>query len=102
MATWETLQDLYLEEDFVLRDSEFHEEQLNDVINTESTFLKKYFSKHYGINNRSALLDAPHFNVTKQLPQDLMHVFLEGIVSYELKFLLQHYPVVEKYHHSIS
>ena len=30
-------------------------------------------------------------DVTQQLPQDIMHIFLEGILSYELKFLLKHY-----------
>ena len=33
----------------------------------------------------------PDFDVTKQLPQDIMHIFLEGILSYELKFLLKHF-----------
>ena len=33
---------------------------------------------------------APYFNVTKQLPQDTMHIFLEGILSYEIKFLFNY------------
>lgn len=33
---------------------------------------------------------APYFNVTKQLPQDTMHIFLEGILSYEMKFLFNY------------
>lgn len=91
MANFESMQDFFSEEDFMCRDRELHETQLNDIENAESKFLKNFFSKNFGINTRSALRDAPHFDVTKQLPQDLMHVFLEGIVAYELKFLLQHY-----------
>ena len=29
-------------------------------------------------------------DVTKQLPQDIMHIFLEGILCYELKFLFKY------------
>lgn len=32
----------------------------------------------------------PHFDITKQLPQDLIHV-LEGAVQYEVRYLLQHF-----------
>lgn len=91
MADFESMQECFAEEDFLTRDRENHETQLNDLENTDSKFLKEFFSKNYGINGRSALHEAPHFDVTKQLPQDLMHVLLEGIAAYELKFLLRHY-----------
>jgi hypothetical protein len=29
----------------------------------------------------------PGFDVTKQLPQDIMHTLLEGTVQYELRFV---------------
>ena len=38
-----------------------------------------HFSKVYGINRTSVLCTLPYFDITQQLPQDLMHVLLEGI-----------------------
>lgn len=31
------------------------------------------------------------FDVTKQLPQDIMHTILEGTVQYEIRLVLLHY-----------
>ena len=83
MTDWETMQQFFLEEEFLLRDCEWHEQQLSDIENAVSPFLKDYFSKQYGINRRSLLSKIPDFDVTKQLPQDIMHIFLEGILSYD-------------------
>ena len=91
MTDWESMQQYFTEEEFLLRDSDWHEQQLHDIEKAGSPFLEKYFSKQYGINRRSLLCNIPDFDVTKQLPQDIMHIFLEGVLSYELKFLLKHY-----------
>ena len=41
-------------------------------------------STTYGINNRSPLNDLKHFHAANfQLPQDIMHIVLEGVVPYE-------------------
>lgn len=48
------------------------------IENAGSKYLREYFSKEYGINNRAKIIEAPHFDVTKQLPQDIMHIFLEA------------------------
>ena len=69
-----------LEEDnFLLRTKELHNYHLQQLEENEA--LHKHFSKEYGITKRSILLDAPYFNVTEQLPQDIMHVILEGALS---------------------
>lgn len=91
MTDWETMQEHFTEEEFLLRDNDLHEQQLSDIENAGSPLLEKCFSKQYGINRRSILTNFPDFDVTKQLPQDIMHIFLEGILSYEMKFLLKHY-----------
>ena len=39
----------------------------------------------------TVLLDAPYFNVTEQLPQDLMHVILEGSLSRTLYFVVPYF-----------
>lgn len=51
---------------------------------------RMHFSKVYGINQRSILTDLPAFDVTEQLPQDLMHVLLEGIFPLHLEQFLQY------------
>lgn len=53
-------------------------------------FLREYYSKLFG-NERSHLEEAPFFDVCKQFPQGIMHVFLEVVLAYELEYLLRHY-----------
>ena len=44
----------------------------------------------YGVNYRSALNKLDDFDVCDgQLPQDMMHILLEGIVPYTMKAMLQ-------------
>lgn len=58
--------------------------------------LREYDSTMYGINYRSPLDDIPGFHAANnQLPQDIMHVLLEGVVPLELKLILQEF--VKKY-----
>lgn len=90
MSTFETMQKYFEEDLFQLRDQDDHEEQLHDIENAPSQYLKDYFCKEYGINQRSILSNLPYFNVTHQLPQDIMHIFLEGILQYEIKLLLNY------------
>lgn len=49
-----------------------------------------HYSKVYGINRTSILCDLPDFDVTQQLPQDLMHVLLEGIFPPHMEQLLDY------------
>ena len=91
MATFDTMQELFTEEVFTLRSKEDHASHLELIENAPSKFLKQYYSKKCGITSRSKLLEAPYFDVTQQLPMDIMHVFLEGILSYEIKYLLRYY-----------
>lgn len=52
--------------------------------------LQEHNSTTYGINYRSPLNNIPHFNVANwQLPQDVMHVLLEGVLKQELQLLLR-------------
>ena len=65
------------------------EKQVYKIENAGSKYLRGYFFQKYGINNKAKILEAPD-NVTKQPPRDIMRVFLEGILSYELKFLFKY------------
>ena len=90
-ATYETMQECFSEEEFILRCKQDHEEQLKRLEKAPNKFLREYYSKLSGINERSHLEEAPFFDVCEQFPQDIMHVFLEGVLAYELKYLLRHY-----------
>jgi len=79
MTSWEKMQKHFVEEDFLLRDSNRHEQQVSSMEDASS------------INGRAKISEAPYFNVTKQLPQDIMHIFLEGVLCYEMKFFFQQF-----------
>ena len=68
-----------------LRSISHHEQQCKLL----STPLGDHYSKTYGINRKSALLDIPHFSLFDGgLPHDVMHDVLEGVVVRELSLLL--------------
>ncbi|XP_034256858.1 uncharacterized protein LOC117654365 [Thrips palmi] len=80
------------EKDFVRRDKESHEKHVAEV---EEYIEKKCKTKPspsvtYGINSRSALMDIPTCDVTKCLPQDLMHDVILGTLKTEIICLLEH------------
>ena len=50
-----------------------------------------------GINATSCLQSIPDFSVCNGLVQDPMHIFLEGLIPHELKYLLYDFIVVSKY-----
>ena len=53
--------------------------------------LHDHYSKTYGINRRSALLDIPFYSMFKGgLPHDSMHDILEGVAPLEISLLLCH------------
>ena len=66
MRDWETTQEHFTEEEFLLRDHTLHEQQLSDIENAGLPFLKNYFSKQYGINRRSVFSEIPDFDATRQ------------------------------------
>ena len=58
----------------------------------------EHYSKIYGINQRSILMDIPHFTMFNGgLACDIMHDVLEGVAPLEMSLILQHCIVTEKY-----
>ena len=51
---------------------------------------RKHYSKVYGINRSSALVELEYFDMTENLPQDLMHVILEGVFPFHMEALLEY------------
>lgn len=54
-------------------------------------------STTYGVNFESPLNEFDNFHVINQLPQDIMHVLLEGAIPYELSLMLTSFVSHEKY-----
>ena len=54
-------------------------------------------SVKYGVNFYSPLNDLDNFHVVNQLPQDIMHILLEGVIPYELSLLLTFFIANKKY-----
>ena len=48
----------------------------------------KHYSKVYGVNEKSILLDVKEYTILNWGPHDYMHDLFEGVVQYEIKLLL--------------
>ena len=71
----------------IVRSRLTHENQCKMLIGPT----ENHYSKTYGINRRSALLDVNHFPFfSGGLPHDWMHDILEGAAPLEIKLLLKH------------
>ena len=74
MTDFDEMQQNFVEEDFLLRSKELRDYHLSNIEQSEDLY--QHFPKEYRINKRSILLDAPYFDVTEHLPQDVMHVII--------------------------
>ena len=83
------MQNTFLEDDCVLRTEGRLESQYERMENVP--VLATHYSVNYGLVRRSILNEFPGFKITEQLPQDLMHILLEGVMPYVVKCMLQHY-----------
>jgi hypothetical protein len=81
----------FTEDKFVMRTLEMHRQHCEYIErNGISENERSHFSKIYGINRRSCLVDLPYFDVTKQLPEDIMHVLFEGLFPLSMELYLAH------------
>jgi hypothetical protein len=85
------MQEMFYEEDFTPRTKETHERHCQEIDGAPNDAVKNDLTTSYGINYRSSLCDLQDFDITVQLPQDIMHTLLEGTVQYELRHILLHY-----------
>ena len=84
----------YRESDFVLRTPASY----NYHCSLLSGPLAEADSVTYGVNYESALNRLQDFHVcNNQLPQDIMHIILEGVVPYMMKAMLHSYIRVKGY-----
>ena len=84
----------FQEKDFILRTPSAHEYHCSLLTGP----LAETDSVTYGVNCSSTLNDLAHFHVANnQLPQDVMHILLEGVLPYTLKLMLQSFIFSKKY-----
>ena len=87
MMPREKLTSSFDSDDFTLRTTKDHEKQC-DLLQGPA---KSHYSKTYGINVRSALLDVKYYSMFDGgLPCDFLHDILEGIAPIEIKYLMVH------------
>ncbi|XP_028419229.1 uncharacterized protein LOC114544960, partial [Dendronephthya gigantea] len=81
----------FLSEDFSERDLDNHR-QICACIEDEDNALniREQLSTTYGVNRLSVLDKVQHFDVCICMPEDIMHILLEGLVPYETKLMLKY------------
>ena len=87
MVTNNTLLLSYASEGFQQRSDTTHKEHLKCLGGSADS----HYSKVYGINNRSGLLNVKYYSIFGGgLPFDCMHDLMEGLIPSEVKLLLIH------------
>lgn len=80
-----------------LRTNDTHRERCDTLTNVNmSKDARKYWSKLWGINGKSVLMDVVGFNLIGGLVQDPMHVLLEGVVPRDFALALYSFVYVDK------
>lgn len=88
LVTENSLSSSFNSEAYQSRDKPTHEKHLKRIKEDVSG----HFSKTYGVNERTSLMDVEHFSIFEfGLPHDLMHDLLEGLAPHEIKLMLMHY-----------
>ncbi len=90
-CSFEKMQEEFVEEAFTMRTDASYKQECADIEQAPTEAVRNDLRTTYGINRRSALTELPGFDVTKQLPQDIMHTLLEGTVQYEVRLVLLHF-----------
>ena len=90
-CTSENMQEMFSKSDFILRTRQQYDAQCREIETAPTKASRNEVQTTYGINRRSCLCELPNFDVTKQMPQDVMHTLLEGTVQYELSVVLNHF-----------
>ena len=93
MATKDVSQTHFRESEFTLRDPLSHKHHCSLLDGPDSV----KSSIEYGVNRHSLLDELPYFSLVRSLPHDIMHDRFEGVISYELKLLIDHCSITQSY-----
>lgn len=97
MVTNKEWKDRFREDDFILRNKADHESHITAVTDpTITRAAKTFWQKLYGVNARSPLLSSPYIDVTVCLPQDAMHIIIEGPLEIMIRSFLRYCIIEEK------
>ena len=88
-ASQNDVQNVFHEDECILRTKARLESQYERMESFPT--LAQHYSVNYGLGRKSILSKFPGFQVTEQLPQDLMHILLEGVIPDVVKCLLEYY-----------
>ncbi|XP_028409387.1 uncharacterized protein LOC114531989 isoform X2 [Dendronephthya gigantea] len=91
LCTFLSMQENFRASCFTERNLVQYRQHCEDIETAPTEESRKNLVTTYGINERSVLSRLPQFDITKQLPQDIMHVLLEGSVQYEVRYALQYF-----------
>ena len=95
-ASMRTLKSNFILRHFQQRDNDEHQNRCFQLTQMSKS-ASQYWSKCWGINGRSCLLDISMFNLSVSLVHDPMHILSEGIVTKEICCMLYHFLEVRKY-----
>ncbi|XP_018360136.1 PREDICTED: uncharacterized protein LOC108759276 [Trachymyrmex cornetzi] len=79
------------DDNFTTRNKTMHNDHCEIVSDPTLTMAaKKFWQKTYGVMNKSPLLQSSNVDVTLCLPQDCMHILIEGPVEITIRRLLRY------------
>ena len=88
---FDTMQTMFEEDERTLRTKASYEREADIIENSVNETIRETFSLLFGINNKTILSTLPDFDVTEQMPQDVMHTIAEGVLQYEARLVLHHF-----------
>ena len=90
-CSFDDMQTKFDEEVFTLRNRALYDQECQHIESAPNINVRQDLMTIFGLNGRSGLWELPGFDVTTQLPQDVMHTLLEGTVQYKLRLILLHF-----------
>lgn len=91
LATSEEYKTHFRENNFAARNKNIHNEHVKVITDpTLTKTAKRFWQKTYGVMRQSPLLKSHIFDVTLCLPQDGMHILIEGVVEIAIRRLLKY------------
>ena len=87
----DSIQTSFKEKDFQIHLLHRHVQQCRTIDNSATESLAELYKTTYGINRRSILWDVAFFDVCQQIPPDIMHILLQGVVPYTTQLVLPYF-----------
>ena len=87
VATMNSYCEHFLPHHYIKRTDSDHEDHCTEIQGP----LQEHYSKTYGVNRRSKLVNVTNFSLCNGgLPHHFMHDILEGVAQLEIKLLVRH------------